>query len=273
VSLPASDRGQYSEHLQEALQKSQFANLKEQGDLSFTSADWLNAIASYNLALASSQKTALPPESIDTIRNNIRRAELYNTINKGNKAFASGAWDEAIAAYSNAGSFLAGIQSVSGETYPDMNIRKLDRIILQASIIRDRQAIQTLLDNNELAKAKQTYQQILNDIAASSFQAEQEFAETTTEINTALQSLEEKIYLTDKLEYLKNNFQSLFVANYPSAVPENLSNPIVSKTKETDSQLIFRMQCTETGGGRPLALVMFYSYDKKTGRWSFFSEM
>lgn len=45
MSLPAADRQRYSTQLQEALLKSQFAHLKEQGDLSFTGADWLSAIA------------------------------------------------------------------------------------------------------------------------------------------------------------------------------------------------------------------------------------
>ena len=272
VSLPEADRGQYSQQLQRDLQKSQFANLKEQGDQSFTGTDWLSAIAAYNLALASGQKTALPPESIDAIRNNIKRAELYNTINKGNKAFATGSWDEAIAAYSKASSLLIGNKATPKQAESDANIQKLGRIILQASIIRDRQIIQALLEKDDLAKVRDTYQQIITNIAKSSFSTEQEFATTKTEISTALQELDERIALTKKTEYLKKNYQTLFIANYPTALPENLSNPLIVKSKETDAKLIFKMQCTENDGGRPLTLVMFYAYDKKTGKWSFYSE-
>jgi ubiquitin-protein ligase len=272
VSLPVSDREQYSEQLQDALQKSQFANLKEQGDLSFTGSDWLSAIATYNLALASGQKTALPPESIDAIRNNINRAELYTTINQGNKAFASGSWDDAIEAYSQASGFLNRNRGVPNETDPDNNIRKLARIILQASLIRDRQTIQTLLDKNDLVNARRTYQQIITGIANSSFGAEKEFINITAEISTAKQSLDEKIFLMKKMAYLKDNYQTLFIANYPATIPENLTNPVISSTKETPSELVFRMQCTENDGGRPLTLVMFYAFDKTTGRWSLFSE-
>jgi hypothetical protein len=112
----------------------------------------------------------------------------------------------------------------------------------------------------------------LTDIAKSSFEEEDEFAKTTIEISKAMQSLDQKIYQIKRVEYLKENYQSLFVANYPSAVPERLTNPVISNTKDTDSTLVFRMQCTESGGGRPLTLVMFYAYDKKTGQWSLFSQ-
>lgn len=272
MSLPESDREQYSVKLQEALHKSQFANLKEQGDLSFTGADWLSAIAAYNLALNRGQEAALSPESIDAIKNNIKRAELYTTINKGNKAFALGAWDEAIAAYNQASHLLSESRTMPSTADSDVNILKLDRIILQASIIRDRQTVQTLLDNNEFAQARRIYRQIITNIAGSALRAEEEFFKTETEIKTAMQALDDQLFLSEKIDYLKNNFRSLFVANYTSAIPENLINPVISNTKKTESQLIFRMQCTETGGGRPLTLVMFYAYNTKTGRWSLFSE-
>jgi hypothetical protein len=272
VSLPESDRERYSAQLQDALQKSQFANLKEQGDQSFTGADWLKAIASYNLALNRGQESALSPESIDAIRNNIKRAELYTAINKGNKAFASASWDEAIEAYSKASSLLMGKQGLSSETDSNLNIRKLARIILQASIIRDRQRIQAFLEQNDLVQTRDVYQQILTDIAKSTFKTEKEFINTTAEISKAVQALDKKIIVMKKVEYLQENYQSLFVANYPAAIPEELTNPVISNTKETESELVFRMQCTENSGGRPLTLVMFYAYDKKSGKWRLFSE-
>ncbi|MCP4339935.1 MAG: hypothetical protein GY799_13850 [Desulfobulbaceae bacterium] len=272
VSLSESDRGQYSEKLQKALQKSQFANLKEQGDLSFTDSDWKSAMASYNLALDSGQETALPPESIAAIRNNIKRAELYTTINTGNKAFASGAWDDAIEAYSKANSLLISSQAIPSEKNSDINIQKLARIILQASIIRDRQIVRTMLEDNDLENARRTNLKIKTSITNSSFSTEEEFSTTAAEITSAIKLLDERIHLKEKVQYLKNNYQAIFTANYPEANTENLTNPIIKSSKKTKSKLVFKMQCTETGRGRPLTLVMHYAYDKKTGEWSLFSE-
>ncbi len=272
VSLPESDRERYSIQLQDALQMSQFANLKEQGDQSFTGSDWIKAIASYNLALTRGQKSDLSPESIDAIRNNIKRAELYTAINNGNKAFASASWDEAIEEYGKASKLLVGDRNLSGETVSNLNIRKLARIILQASIIRDRQSIQALLEKNDLVKTRQIYQQIINNIAKSPFKAEQEFVDTTSESSKAMSSLDQKIFLLKREEYLKDNYQSLFIANYPAAIPEKLSNPVISSAKENETAFVFKLQCTETSGGRPLTLVMYYAYNKNTGEWSLVSE-
>ncbi len=88
----------------------------------------------------------------------------------------------------------------------------------------------------------------------------------------AIQELDEKIYKAEKEQYLKDNFRTLFVANYPTAIPENLNNPTITYVKEVDGKMIFKMQCTETGQGRPLTLIMFYAYDKGSDRWDFFSE-
>lgn len=274
VSLSEADRSQYSEQLQSLLQESQFAHLKAQGDQSFTGSDWLSAIATYNLALESSQQNALPPESIEAIRNNIKRAELYNTINKGNKAFASGFWDEAIEAYSTASRFLATNRNKSGENGSDINIKKLSRIILQASIIRDRQEIQGFFESNDFAEAKESHKQIIAAITESPFAKEQEFTKTVKESKKAIESLDEKIYELKKIEYLEENYQTLFTANYPAADRENLSNPVITRTNKSKSKskIVFKMQCTEKGSGRPLTLVMYYAYDKKTARWSLFSE-
>lgn len=272
VSLPEADREKYSEQLQKDLLKSQFANLKEQGDQSFTSDDWLSAIASYNLALTRGQQAALSPESIDAIRNNIKRAELYTTIYEGNTAFASGAWDKAISAYSKATSLLINSHRIPYEKDSDVNVRKLERIILQASIIRDQQATQALIENDELDKAIVSYRQLLESIEKSTFGTEQTFIETSEEVKKAIGSLEQEILLNKQIQYLHDNYQSLFIANYPSAVPEKLTNPVISKTKVVGTKTVFRMQCTETGGSRPLTLVMHYAYDSKTNQWNLYSE-
>lgn len=271
ISMPEQDRGKYSVQLQNELQKSQFANLKEQGDLSFTSADWLSAIAAYNQALSRGKEAALSPESIEAIRNNIKRAEIYTTINKGNKAFAAGSWNEAIDAYRKASSLLIGNRDLPLESSSNINIQKLARIILQATIIRDRQTADKQLADNELNKARLTYHQILSAIDQSHLKKEEEFSKVSAEVGKALEELDKRIYLSAKEDYLRENYQKLFAANYPSSIPGNLTNPVVSHTRETGSKLIFRMQCTETGS-RPLTLVMFYAYDTKTAQWSLFSE-
>jgi len=273
-SLPEKDRQRYAVELSSALAKCNFEDFRKQGDDFFSKADWQNAISSYKSVLPTVEegKTATQ-ESINALRENMSRAELYATIDLGNKAFISGAWNEAIQEYNKAVSILTANQGTIKLADSQVTRKKIDRIILQTTIIRDRQAAKILQDDKkDLAAARTAFRQIVATITNSGFAAEDEFLETKKTSIAAIQALDEKIYQTDKEQYLKDNFRTIFAANYPSANPDNLNNPTITYVKEVRGKMIFKMQCTETGRGRPLTLVMFYSYDKANNRWDFFSD-
>ncbi len=273
-ALPEKDKHRYALELSSALVKCNFEEFRKQGDDFFSKADWLNAISSYKSVLPTEEDAKVAPQdTLATLRENISRAELYATIDMGNKAFISGAWDEAIQEYNKAGSILTANQGSMNLADTQLTRKKIDRIILQTTIIRDRQAAKTLQDDKkDLPAARNTYRRMVANITNSSFAAEPEFLETRKTSIATIQELDEKIYKAEKEQYLKESFRTLFVANYPTAIPENLNNPIITYIKEADGKMIFKMQCTETGQGRPLALVMFYAYDKGSNRWDFFSE-
>lgn len=273
-ALPEKDRQRYSVELSSALAKCNFEDFRKQGDEFFSKADWQNAISSYKSVLPTVEEGKIAPrETIDALRENISRAELYATIDMGNKAFISGAWNEAIQEYNKAVSILAVNQGTIKLADSLVTRKKIDRIILQTTIIRDRQAAKILQDEKkDLTAARNAFRQIVTTINNSGFAAEDEFLETKKTSVATIQALDEKIYQADKEQYLKDNFRSIFIANYPSAIPENLSTPAITYVKEINGKMIFKMQCTETGRGRPLTLIMFYSYDKASNRWDFFSE-
>ncbi|MDK9705848.1 MAG: ubiquitin-conjugating enzyme E2 [Desulforhopalus sp.] len=273
-TLPEKDRRKYSVELNTALAKLNFEEYRKQGDDFFSKADWLNAISSYKSVLPSVENGNLaPPETLEALRENISRAELYATIDKGNKAFAAGSWDEAIQEYYKAEAILTSSQALIKFSDPDVTRRKIERIILQTTIVRDRQAATSQQkDKKDLVTARNIYRQIVANITKSGFATETEFSEIKRESLAAIQSLDEKIYQADKEQYLKDNFRNLFTENYPATIPENLNNPVVTYVKESDGKMIFRMQCIETGAGRPLMLIMLYAYDKANNRWAFFSE-
>lgn len=274
-TLPEKDRHKYSVELNAALAKLNFEEYRKQGDEFFSKADWLNAISSYKSVLPTVEEGNLaPPETLEALRENISRAELYATIDKGNKAFAAGSWDEAIQEYNKAGAILTSSQALIKFSDPNVTRRRIERIILQTTIVRDRQsAAGQQKDKKDFVTARNFYRQIVANITKSGFASEEEFSEIKKESLDAIQSLEEKIYQADKEQYLRDNFRKLFAENYPTTILENLNNPVITYVKESDGKMIFRMQCTETGAGRPLMLIMFYAYDKTSNRWAFFSEL
>ncbi|EKD39457.1 MAG: hypothetical protein ACD_75C00400G0008 [uncultured bacterium] len=273
AALPEVERQQYANRLQISLAKSTFEKTREQGDAFFAESDWQKAKATYELALSAIDTAeALPEETFDAVRKTIKRAELYELIDRGNKAFGAGAWDEAIDKYRTAEDFLADNQGLLSKVDAEPSRRKLSRIILQALIVRDRQLATSHLAKNDMKTARKVYRQLIKTIDTSSFSGESEFLETKTEVAATVQTLDEKIYLADKIQYLTDEYHLIFIDNYPTAIKENLINPIITFIRDTGDKMVFKMQCTESGSGRPLMLIMHYAFDKKSGQWELFSE-
>jgi len=270
--LPAEVQQQYRPELQQNLEKSRFEELKNEADSLFAESDWQKATSFYQRVLTLGKTNdEISEETLTEISTNIERAKLYHAINSGNQAFSSGDWDNAILSYANAQSLLTENKDLLSTTKSDINIRKLKRIILQASIIKDRQTAKDFFENGNLQAAKISHEKLIHDINTSSFASDKEFLEMKTESSEFIQSLEHKIFLNGKQHYLESNFQTLFTTNYPAASPESLSQPVVTLVQESPEKILFKMQCTETGRGRPLALIMFYAFDKKSGTWGFSS--
>lgn len=273
-SLPEEDRRRHETELNAALAKCNFEEFRKLGDDFFSKSDWLNAINTYRAALPTADKDDLASqETLQELRENIARAELYAAIDAGNKAFTAGKWEEAIVEYNKAGNILSSQLETIKTADAQFTRKKIDRIILQTMVIRDRQAAQSAeIDKKDPTSARNIYRQLVATLNKSGFADEEEFAEIKKTSLVAIEGLDKKIYLQDKENYLKDNFRSLFQENYPAAVAENLSNPQVTFIREADNKLIFKMQCNETGQGRPLTLIMFYSYEKTTKLWQFHSE-
>jgi len=73
--------------------------------------------------------------------------------------------------------------------------------------------------------------------------------------------------------YLKENYKSMFVRHYPSSTQESLSKLKVAYVKKINNELLFNLQCAYTIGGSPLRLILYYLYNPKTDRWTYYNEL
>jgi ubiquitin-protein ligase len=270
VSFPEETQKQYSAELQNLLMISKFELVKRDGDAHLARADWDRALGYYDQALNFAAQTAtIRAARISEVENSIDRAILYKVMEQGNRAFAMGDWNEAVKAFQRADTLLDESRfALADQTKSEINKEKLNKIVLQASIIRDQQSIKAMLNNDELHRALDAYENLLELIENNSLAEEQEFIEATQQITTQIDELQRKIFITEKQLYLESNFQSLFVENYPGSNAKNLKNPVVTLISESNSLLIYRIQCTEKNRGRAMGLVLFYAYDKPTETWS-----
>lgn len=273
-ALPEEERQKHQLELNAAMAKCNFEEFRRLGDEFFSKADWRSAINTYKSVLPTAEENSLASrETLAELKENIARAELYAAIDMGNKAFASGNWEAAIAEYNKAGTILSSHLETLKQVDAQFTRRRIDRIILQTMVIRDRQAAQTAeMDQKDPVAARNIHRQLVATLNNSGFVGEEEFAEVKKSSLVSIEALERKIYLNERERYLRDNFRKLFGQNYPAAVAENLTNVQIFFVKEADGKLIFKMQCQETGPGRPLTLVMFYAYDKSASSWAFHSE-
>ncbi len=271
-SLDADVQKELSAEIQPQLAKCSFLFLKQQGDKLFANSDWTGAFALFQEAIAlGANLDQSETQVLTSLQGDVIRAELYSTINEGKTAFSSGRWDEAIKKYAKASKILMDNQGLLKQTDLDQNRQKLARIMLQASIIRDRQEADRYSEEKNWQEAENRLQQIIEAINKNPIGKEKEFQTTLAESKKIVVELKEKQYLADKIKYLEDNFQSLFSENYPAAAPDTLTSPVITYIKKIEDKLLFKLQCTETGRGRPLTLVMFYTYSERTEKWAFHS--
>ncbi|MBB5346902.1 hypothetical protein JWG42_04625 [Desulfoprunum benzoelyticum] len=271
--LPPDEQKDIRASLQPQLDKSTFLLLKQQGDTLFASADWTGAFTSFQQAINLGVKLDQAEEiTLNAIQTDIVRADLYATIKAGKVAFAKNEWNAAIEQFARASKILMDNPQLLDQEDAARNLRKLSRIMLQASIIRDQQQVEKRIAEKQYREAIKILHQIAGYIDRSPLKAEKEFAEIRRKVGETLATTREAQVISDKKTYLEEHFRAFFAENYPAALPESLTSPVITFIKEEEDKLLFKMQCTESGRGKPMNLIMYYSFAKTTGAWGFHSE-
>lgn len=270
--LPVVEQTTLSNQINTLLAKSRFTNLRDQADRLFSKSDWAGAVALFQKAAEAGQALSVTEnQELADIKENIAKAELYSTINDGNSSFASGKWNSAIEKYKQAIEILRNNRGIINLQEMEESTFKLNSIILQSAIIRDRQISDRNREKGDNATAITYLDKVISTIQSSDFTHKYEFQEILAETQRAKQKLQDDIFINSKKQYLLDNFIDLFLTNYPAASRQTLRNPIATFEKKLEHRYLFKLQCTESGRGRPLKLIMFYVYDPRNDSWSFYS--
>jgi len=271
-TLNIENKAEIIDEISAKLAEISLATSKEEGDRSFAQGKWEEALSHYKKALDAVKKSyAADNPTIKELNQLVIKAELYHTVNEGKEAFTNADWDDAIDNYGKAIEILESNRAVLKQASTDENREKLARVMLQASVIRDKQDAARFLKDKEYEEAVNKLQSVIDSITASQFSNEEEFAAVVDDTQNLIKQTETDILLTDKIIYLEDNFKELFTAHYTISSPESLVEPAVFFEKQVGQKLIFKLQCIEIGRGRPLKLVMKYAHDLNNGTWSFYS--
>ncbi len=251
----------------------EFRETMEQGASFFDDERWQEAGRSYGQALALTKTINLTaPDTLASLHEKIIRTKIYLSIEKGKEAFAASQWNAAISHYEKAKKLLTKNSTRLKGINITQTHEKLNRIMLQATIIRNRQAVEKYLLAEQYDLALNRLLSIEQSITASQFAAEPRFQTIRQEILSQIDDTEQKHFIANKAKYLADNYKDLFLKYYPSAIRSKLSKPRVEYLRNKGDKLLFRIQCTETTGGRPLRLQIDYLYSPANGSWQFYSE-
>ncbi len=271
LSIP--DKAGLIDEITSKLGKIEQATEKEKGDIAFSEGKWNKAAEQYRTALTVATQSIDPDqESIFELKQLVVKGDLYAIVSSGKSAFRQSRWDEAIENYDKAITLLEDNRELLKQANTEENRKKLARIMLQASVIRDKQDAARYLKENEFKEAITKLEAIINSISSSGFKGETEFETLRLEAVQSIQQAETDQLLSDKIAYLEDNFEELFIKHYSGSPAESLVDRTVVFEKQMGSRLLFRLQCVEVGRGRPLQLVMKYTHDLNNGEWSFYSD-
>lgn len=253
--------------------QSRFNSLRDQALQSFKTGEWANALSSYQQALGLVEKLGLSQSAtIATLHQNMARTQIYLSIEKGKEAFAASRWDDVITHYQKAIVLLEENSKLLSKINTTESRAKLSRIMLHAAIIKDKQEVAKSLKAKNYLAAIEQLGAIREGITESPFRDQEEFRAILKELATQIQEAETADLRIEQIAYLTANYKKLFLKHYPAAARSELSLPSVIFLRNLERNLLFRLQCTETGSGRPLRLQMDYLYSPSDKSWSFYSE-
>lgn len=267
--LDMETQQKYGIEIEKLQQEALYQSLNSQADAKFDSGQWAEAATIYKEILVKSPiYVDNHPALVRELQEKITKAQLYSTIQAGKDAFGNADWDSAIEKYNSAIQLLNENRQILNKVSSEENSKKLSRIKLQASIIRDQQGAALDLKKNHYQDALIKFKRILDAIDDSPFSVEDEFVLVREDTQNALKSTRDEMFIRSRTEYLNQNYQKIFLENFPAALSGNLSEPRIEFIEKIDDRFLFKLECLETGGGRPLRLVLNYLYDPATKTWS-----
>jgi hypothetical protein len=250
----------------------EFNKLMAAGEENFSKGNWQNALAAFEQAQKIDQSFSFSnAKTVASLQEFLVKTKVFNALEQGKKAFADAQWDQAISHYETAIQLLEENSEVLRRDNPLQSQQKISRLMLHAAIIRDKQNVASHLKNKEFTQALDKLQAIIETINMSSFAKEQEFQTIIKETRLSFNQAQEDVLIGEQISYLTNNYQKLFTKNNPTLNAENLSQPRATFIKKTNNKLLFKLQCSEQGHGRPVILQISYIYNPTTKQWHFFN--
>ena len=253
------------------LAQRQFADLKAQADQLLAQSDWQGAHALFQQAmLLGRELSARQKKDLEGLQRNVSRAGLYAAVEAGNRAFTNGKWDEAASQYSQAMNMAKNGNLGFNAQDQERLSSWLMKLLLQTTIIQNRQQADAALAQGDKETAKLSLQRIVNNIRVSPFASEPQFFDISNETKSKLEQIGDEAFVADKKKYLAANYKQIFQSYSSDVKTDNLDEPQVSFEGKHRGKYLFQVLCKQRGSR--VTLKMQYLYDPDRDRWTFYTD-
>ncbi len=213
----------------------------------------------------------LPSELLSRLNKDITKVKLYHEVGAGKAAFNKKQWGNALNHYRAAIRLL----KLPATMLPDINSKQyeieISRIILKIIILQHQQTSARLLKKKQFDQSLQTLNSLIKTIQTSRFSSEEKFKEEIEEIQQTIEDIQYRYLVATGEEALKQNYQTLFVEQYPGTTPRSLSKVKITFVERRGDELLYNIQCVKSTGGGSARLVLDYFYNVKTKEIRFYS--
>jgi|GEM_PF-2238582 ubiquitin-protein ligase len=272
--LPEELGGQLLARIKPKLREIKYLQHLDLGKKFFDANDWESAILQYEkaLQLRGASAVATSDEETASLYSNMAEAELFTLITSARDSFSQSEWQNAISYYQKAIRLVYEKRELLNRIDPDAIQQQLKRIILRARIVQHKQKADQELNTQEYNKAILAYNKVIDVVQASGQEGDKEFKAIIQGTQETIEKTRAEAAIAQRIQYLENNYKTIFAENYSAAIPEYLSAPKATFLRYIDGKELYEIQCLESNRGRKLRLVMLYSYDPARDMWKFYSK-
>ncbi|MFN2353642.1 MAG: hypothetical protein ABR512_03825 [Desulfopila sp.] len=272
--LPEELGGKLLARITPKLQEIEYLQHLDLGKKYFDANDWESAIQQYEkaLRLRGVSTVTTSHEQTASLYSNMAEAELFTLINSAKDSFSQSEWHNAISYYQQAIELVREKGELLKRIDPDEIQQQLERIILRTRIVQHKQKADQRLSNEEYTKAILAYNKVIDVVQASGLEDDKEFKAIIQGTRENIEKTRTDAAIAQRIQYLEDNYITIFAENYSAAIPEYLSDPKATFLRYTDGKELYEIQCLESNRGRKLRLVMLYSYDPSRDAWEFYSK-
>jgi ubiquitin-protein ligase len=248
-----------------------FRHELDQSKATFTEAQWQKTIEMLQDArrlLNESPDTVSPAEQRELDRL-LADSRLYQLLSLARHSYETRKWGKAIDEYQQSLNLLRTKSRIFAGSH-DQDIPKIEKTLLMIKIAREQGAATRAEQKDDIRLSLDHYKAIRNLIEASNFQKDSDIKTITKNVLTQIKDKTAKLSMNSRVQWLKNNFESIFHKAYPSSRSSKLSHPKVTFLREKKGKQYFNLSCVERNRGSSFRLEVNYKYNLATGKWSIY---